>query len=262
MARVPAKILKRLTKGLKTFQPIIRSARARDLNESDTVTIVTDILDEVFGYDKYAEVTSEHAIRGTYCDLAIKADGDLEFIIEVKAIGIDLKESHLKQAVDYAANQGVEWAVLTNAVIWRIFRVGFGRPITHELVCEFDLLSLDAGSTSEVESLFLLTREALPKSALDAYHTQRQATSRFMLAALILSEPVLKVIRRELRRVSPDVRIELEKIEQVLSGEVLKRDVLQGDEADDARRKAKKALAKALRRKRRKASEEAASERS
>ncbi len=169
MARVPAKILKRLTKGLKTFQPIIRSARARDLNESDTVTIVTDILDEVFGYDKYAEVTSEHAIRGTYCDLAIKADGDLEFIIEVKAIGIDLKESHLKQAVDYAANQGVEWAVLTNAVIWRIFRVGFGRPITHELVCEFDLLSLDAGSTSEVESLFLLTREALPKSALDAY---------------------------------------------------------------------------------------------
>ena len=34
--------------------------------------LVKDLLAEVFGYDKYAELTSEHAIRGTYCDLAVK----------------------------------------------------------------------------------------------------------------------------------------------------------------------------------------------
>jgi hypothetical protein len=36
----------------------------------------------VFGYDKYSEVTSEFAIRGTYCDLAIKIDGALKTLIE------------------------------------------------------------------------------------------------------------------------------------------------------------------------------------
>jgi hypothetical protein len=85
---------------------ILASARARDVNESDTVVLVTDILQDVFGYDKYAEITSEHMIRGTFCDLAVKLDGHLSLLIEVKAIGLDLKEQFVKQAVDYAANQG------------------------------------------------------------------------------------------------------------------------------------------------------------
>ena len=53
-------------------------------------------------------------IRSTFCDLAVKLDGHLAFLIEVKAIGLELKEQFVKQAVDYAANQGVEWVVLTN----------------------------------------------------------------------------------------------------------------------------------------------------
>ncbi len=75
MPPVPKKVEERLMAGIKRFQPIIASAKARDLNESDTVFIVTDMLSEVFGYDKYSEITSETAIRGTWCDLAIKLDG-------------------------------------------------------------------------------------------------------------------------------------------------------------------------------------------
>jgi predicted type IV restriction endonuclease len=125
MPTVPKKVSDRIAAGLKKFQPILASAKARDVGESDTVTIIKDMLSEVFGYDKYAEVTSEFAIRGTYCDLAIKLDGVLQTLIEVKAIGIDLKDAHVKQAVDYAANQGVDWVVLTNAEIWRVYRISF-----------------------------------------------------------------------------------------------------------------------------------------
>jgi hypothetical protein len=46
------------------------ATKDRDVSEADTVTIVKDLLAEVFGYDKYAELTGEFAIRGTYCDLA------------------------------------------------------------------------------------------------------------------------------------------------------------------------------------------------
>ncbi len=55
--------------------------------------IVTDMLAEVFGYDKFSEVTAEHAIRGTYCDLATKLDGTVQSLIEVKAIGLELAGS-------------------------------------------------------------------------------------------------------------------------------------------------------------------------
>jgi hypothetical protein len=33
--------------------------------------------------------------------------------------GLELKDAHIKQAVEHAANQGIEWVVLTNAVQWR-----------------------------------------------------------------------------------------------------------------------------------------------
>ncbi|MBL8751421.1 MAG: type I restriction enzyme HsdR N-terminal domain-containing protein, partial [Planctomycetes bacterium] len=99
---------------LKRFAPILTAQRDRDVSESDTVTIVEDLLSDLFGFDKYAEVTSEFAIRSTYCDLAIKIENKLRLLIEVKAIGITLNEKHVKQVVDYAANQGLDWVVLTN----------------------------------------------------------------------------------------------------------------------------------------------------
>jgi len=119
MATVPSRAAERIASNLKKFQPIVQSAKQRDVNESDTVIIVTDMLSELFGYEKYGDITSEIAVRGTYCDLATKLDGHVQCLIEVKAAGTELKESHTKQAVDYAANQGVDWVVLTNAVQWK-----------------------------------------------------------------------------------------------------------------------------------------------
>ena len=75
MANIPVKVADRLASSIKRFQPVLASAQSRDVNESDTVIIITDMLSDVFGYDKYSEVTSETAIRGTYCDLAVKLNG-------------------------------------------------------------------------------------------------------------------------------------------------------------------------------------------
>ncbi len=36
--------------------------KVADDSEADKSIIVTDMLDEVFGYDKFSEVTAEHAI--------------------------------------------------------------------------------------------------------------------------------------------------------------------------------------------------------
>lgn len=158
-----------------------------------------------------------------------------------------MKDGHIKQAVDYAANQGVDWVVLTNAVQWRIYRVTFGQPIGHDLVAEFDFLALNPKADAHLEWLYLLTKEGLTRSVLDEYHVQRQAMSRFFLGAMILSDPVLDVVRRELRRVSPGVKIEVEEIRAILTDEVLKRDVMEGERAEDARRKISRSQGRSLR---------------
>ena len=63
---------------------------------------------------------------------------------------------------------------------------------------------------------------------------------------MILTPPVLEVIRRELRRVSPDVKIESDQIRNVIAAEVIKREVMEGEKADEARKKIAKAASKAL----------------
>jgi predicted type IV restriction endonuclease len=247
MPAIPRKVADRLTSALRKFQPILTASKARDDGEADTVMIVTDMLADVFGYDKYSEVTAEYAIRGTYCDLATKLDGTVQSLIEVKAIGLDLKDAHVKQAVDYAANQGVDWVVLTNGMHWRIYNVIFGKPIDQELVIDIDVCTLNPKNQGDLEVIFLFCKEGWVKSVLGDYQLQKQALSRFFLGALVLSDAVLDVIRRELRRVSPDVRIETEQIRSVLAAEVLKREVIDGDKATEARKKIARAANKLIR---------------
>lgn len=247
MTKLPAKVGERLSVGLKRFQPILDGARARDVNEADTVTIVKDILAEVLGYDKYAEITSEHQIRGTYCDLAVKLDGKLALLVEVKAVGIELKDPQVKQAVDYAANQGCEWVVLTNAHRWLVYRVTFSKPIESQVIADIQLATLNARKADDLHLLWLLSKEGWLKSHLDEYAAQQEALSRFTIGALLLSDPVLQVLRRELRRVSPEARIEAAQISTALQSEVIKREVLEGDKAASARRIISRAAKRQLR---------------
>lgn len=247
MSYLPKRAAARVVTGLKKFQPILQSAKARDVNESDTVVIVTDVLHEIFGYDKYGEITSEHAIRGTFCDLAIKLDGTLSLLVEVKAIGIDLKDQQVKQAVDYAANQGVDWVALTNGLKWQVYKVAFTKPIQHELVVDLDLAAINPRSGSDLDMVGLLAKEGWQKARIGEYHSQRQALSRFVLGALIVSQPVLDLLRREVRRIAPDVRVNVGQIEEVLREEVLKRDVFDGEKAQVAQRQVARAASRQLR---------------
>lgn len=247
MATIPKKVSERLVAGIKRFQPILADAKSRDVGEADTVTIVKDMLEGIFGYCKYTEVTSEHAIRGTYCDLAIKINGALQTLMEVKAIGIALKDNHIKQAIDYAANQGVDWVALTNGQHWQVYKVHFTKPIVHELVVNIDFSELNPKKEADLELLYLWCKEGWAKSVIGDYHEQKQSLSRYYVGATILSEPVLKVIRQELRKLSPNVKIEVEQIKAVISSEIIKREVLEGEKAEQAKSKIARTAKKAQR---------------
>jgi predicted type IV restriction endonuclease len=237
MATTPTRIASRLAETLKRFQPIVESARKRDINESDTVVLMTGILSESLGFDKYSDITTEYAIRGTYCDLALKVDGKIKILMEAKAIGIELRDQHVKQAVDYAANKGLEWVILSNAVTWKIFKVVFSKPIQHYLVAELNFLDLNHKNQDDIDKFYIICKEAIAKNSLEDYFIQKQATNKFMVGNLLTGEAILNQIRKDLRMIYPDIKVNLEEINQVLQQEVIKREILDGEEADEARRK-------------------------
>lgn len=246
---IPSKISERFTKEVKRYQDILKNAKDRDVNEADTVVIITDMLASIFGYDKYAEITREFAIRGTYCDLAVKENGAVKYLIEVKAIGLDLKEAHLKQAVDYGVNKGVKYAILTNGITWDVYGIKYERPIQYEKVFSLDFLTLNPRSSDGQETLYLLCKEAISRAAIEAYHERQKTINRFTVSALILSTPTIDIIRREIRRMAPGVKVDNQEIENILKNEVLKREVLDGDAAKEATTRVKKALTKAAKHK-------------
>jgi len=234
MANIPKKVAERFIKSVPKFQKVLQIAKDRDVNESDTVAILNDIFGDVLGYDKYLEVTSELAIRGTYCDLALRVEDKVQFLIEAKAIGIDLKENHMKQACDYGANHGVQWVVLTNGIEWRVYRIRFEQPINFDLVCEFDFLALNARDEKDQEFLFLLAKEGLGKNARDDFYEKVQSVNRYVIGNLMLADPVLSIVRRELRKLADGMKIDVEEVEGIVRTQVLKREIVEGDEAEAA----------------------------
>jgi hypothetical protein len=245
---IPAKVQERLVAGIKKYQPIIARAQDRDINESDTVTIITDIFESVFGYDKFTEITSEFAIKKTFCDLAIRLDGEIRLLVEAKAAGIELKEQHMQQAVNYGSNSGLEWVVLTNGVVWKVYKIIFAKPVDTDFVYEFDFRKISAKKQSDLEMLYYLTKEALGKAnknSLEELHTQKMFVNKFVIGQLLLSEPVANTVRKVLKSMAIEAKVTNEDIQQIIEDEIIKREVLDGEKAAEARKKVLKAIAAA-----------------
>lgn len=244
MINISAKIKDRITAGVKKFQPILRKAQSADINESDTVTIITDMLCDIFGYDKYENITSEFAIKKTFCDLAIKLDGKVPLLLECKSAGIDLKDDHVRQATNYAADAGIEWVVLTNGILWKVFKIIFSKPVEKQLVYEFNFCELNAKKQSDIELLYYLCIEAFAKSSknsLEDLHAQKQIFNKNIVGQIMLTDTMITSLRRYIKNLYPDVKIENDELYALVFNEILKRDVIEGDSAVEAKKLVQKA---------------------
>lgn len=232
--KIPKRFLDRARPQLRRYQKVLADAQSRDVNESDTSVIVSDFLSDVLGYDKYREVTTEFAVRSTYCDLAVTCDGRLCYLIEVKPVGTDLRDNHIRQAVDYGAKEGCDWVLLTNGAEWHAFKIRYEQPIDYELAFSVCLTDPTKKPADLLSHLYLIAKESSNGKDIDRFWRQKEATSRYVLAQLILGDAVLGTLRRELRRLSPDVKVSCEGLATLLQTELLKRDALEGEKAEAA----------------------------
>ena len=236
------KVLKRFSANLPKFKRVLKKAREKDVNESDTVAIITDMLSSIFGYDKYDEVTSEYAIKNTFCDLAIKINNKVRFLIEVKAIGIDLKDNHLNQALGYGAKEGIDWIILTNGIEWNVYKVSLKSTLDSDLLCNFNLLDLNMKKEQDKNTLFILCKEGLSKEAISEYHEKQIAVNKFMVSAIMNTESIVNSIRLQLKKITPDVKISNDEVLKIINEEIIKRDVLSSDQFNKAGSKLRRSI--------------------
>ena len=136
-------------------------------NEANTKSGFIQPLFEALGWDfsNFDEVEAEKTITPGRVDYVFKVKGVSKFCLEAKSLHTDINDERwVKQAIGYAYNKGVPWAVLTNFKALRAFNaLRETRDISQigflKLTCE--------RFVSDFQRLWLLSHEAVSSSALD-----------------------------------------------------------------------------------------------
>lgn len=189
----------RLRSAIRKFSKPLSDLRDRDANEGDTRLIVTDFLCDGLGFDKYTDLTTEYLVKGEFADYGVRIDKQMIAFIEVKRIATRLGIKHLRQVEMYAVNEGIEWLILTNGAHWQAYHLTGGLPVVIDLALDVDLLG-DESPQKKADQLFYLTREAMKRRLIDEVWRAKRATSPKSLAGILISEPVITAIQKELRR--------------------------------------------------------------
>jgi len=175
----------------------LKALKDRDAVEADTRTFVTDILVDVLGYDKYEELTAEYLVRGEFADIGVRVAGELRFFVEIKRITMPLKEQHLRQVKNYAANEGVEFVVLTNGIVWQVYHISNTTPIQETLLFEIDLL--EQKPAEKEAKLFPLSRNAITRGVLESIWKDQMALEPRLLLSTLSDDSVVAAVRKVVR---------------------------------------------------------------
>jgi len=216
MAVYQDKAFERIKEHLRTTAGIINRAKKANAKEAETRTIVVDTLADMLGWNKYdmgdgkPYITAEYAIKGGYADYAIvkpdsKGRKRIYAIIEIKQVTSRLNEGHLRQARDYAINEGVQWIIVTNGDDWDIYRIEFNKRKTPPVPETFPLFSVTISDTDmrpgeRADRLYLISEEASRKDELELFYQTRKAVSPENLAKRILTKEVIDKIRLSIKQ--------------------------------------------------------------
>jgi predicted type IV restriction endonuclease len=190
----------------------------------------------MLGWDPFEHLSAEMPIKGNYADYVLRDELSAAWaVIEVKSVGAKLSAKHLYQAVNYAANEGIDWVILTNGDEWILYRVIINKPITQDEVLRVSISDPDMKPARKVELLYLLSHEAPRKSELEAFYRRKTALCGSNLASALLSPAVMRAFRAEIRRTTGHL-VSMEDLAAALITEVIRPEAQDSDVARLIRR--------------------------
>jgi hypothetical protein len=189
----------KMLSALKDYKKRYLSKDLSNLDESGTRIMINSFLTSILGYQELEEIKTEYMIKGTYADYIVQTGGSRHFLVEVKAYSIDLSDKHLRQAINYGANEGIEWALLTNGRQFQFYRILFEKPIAEKLVFNIDFNDEEFSIKDALDQFMYFHREAVVKNSLSALWSRFTALEPSGLAGLLFAPQVIVFLKKELK---------------------------------------------------------------
>ena len=192
------KLLK-FTQSIKDYKKKFLDKPLGELDESGTRLLINHFLTDMLGYETLSEVKTEYMIKGTYADYVIQIGGKRHFLVEVKALSLNLSSNHLRQSINYGANEGIDFVLLTNGRVFELYKVLFEKPISHELIFSLNLSEL-TNLKIIADQLQYLHKDEVLKKGLDVLWDRHSALSPKNLSKLLFSDEVVRFLKKELKK--------------------------------------------------------------
>lgn len=185
----------KLQNDLKAYRKEFLDSGLKELDESGTRIMINRLLSDVLGYKQLEEIKTEYMIKGTYADYVVQVDGKRYFLVEVKALSLQLSEKHLRQTVNYGANEGIEYALLTNGRSFEFYKILFEQPISSRLIFSIDLSDASALKNA-ANHLQHLHKDSVVKKGFKPLWNKCEATDPYNIAGILCSDTILKHIKK------------------------------------------------------------------
>jgi len=213
-----------LRKRIAELQSQLDRHRRSGIKELPTRTIFIDPLLEALGWDVRDpdQVELEYpTIDAKSVDYALKINKKPVVLVEAKQLDDPLDDvKALTQVVGYAANDGVEWCVLTNGIRYRVYRSSEKAAAPDKLLFQISIDPRDDPSLSPdeiVSHLSRLSRDSLADGTLDTLGEEIFTTAkvRKALDRLFLDPPAPLV--RLVKDAFPDQRLTPSQVKDALT---------------------------------------------
>lgn len=185
----------KLHAAIKNYRKQFLNTGLTELDESGTRLMINSFLSDVLGYKQLEEIKTEYMIKGTYADYVIQVNKTRHFLIEVKALSFELSEKHLRQTINYGANEGIEYVLLTNGKHFEFYKIIFDKSISSRLVFTVDLTDVNElkDATNYLQHLH---KDSVVKNSFKPLWNECEATDPYNIAGIICSDPVVKAIKK------------------------------------------------------------------
>ena len=190
-----------VTKQLRAYRRRYLKKEFADIDESATRIMINFFLCDVLGYEELVDIKTEFRIRETYADYVIQTDRKKNFIVEVKAMQVDLNKRFVRQSVEYAVNEGVDWVILTNGRQLQLYKIIFAKPIRYEVFFDLDLTDLKQINQNG-KSIVYLSKKSVKKNELEDLWRRQAEISPEKLAKILKQEAFIKLLRKEMKKLT------------------------------------------------------------
>jgi hypothetical protein len=201
--------MKNIIRCINVLRAQLERHRHSGLKEYPTRAIFIDPLLSALGWDVRDpdEVELEYpTVDGKSVDYAMKVNRKPVFLLEAKQLGDELDDvKSITQVVGYAANDGIEWCVLTNGRRYKIYKATEKASAPDKLLFEVSIDPRDSTGLSVeqiADGLSRLSRDFLAQGALDKLGSEifttakvRKALDRLFTEA---PQPIVRLIRKSM----------------------------------------------------------------